>query len=367
MPATFDLDYHNHMIPTKEASPRNLNTNRGLASLKKALATNGLELFGWVPTGLDPQFQAFQSWIKDHKHAGMKFLERNTDLRQNPERLFKGSKTILVVGLNYYLGDKLKSSKPGIAQYARFKDYHKTIRRRCEMAMKVWEVPYRVVVDSAPILERSTAARTGMGFIGKNTMFIHPHKGSFFLLGAILTTAELPIYDPSLTPIKSQERSQNGGCGTCRRCVVYCPTGALAGDYTLDARKCLAYYSIEHRGPVPKEFWKHFDKYWFGCDICQLACPYNRKATITTENQRFSPNLLDLYEVATMDQAYYEKVFGGTPMTRAKIYGLQRNALIAMFVTGHNKVEQAIEFHKDNNDLGVRKTIEQYLVESSKS
>ena len=132
-----------------------------------------------------------------------------------------------------------------------------------------------------------------------------------------------------------------GGCGTCKRCQVHCPTDALSNDFELDANLCLSYWSIESRSTVPEKFWKWFDKFYFGCDICQLVCPYNRGDIPHAKEEWVKlKNELDLFEVATMDQKFYEQTFGGSPMTRAKIQGLRRNALIAMTVSGDSRLEK---------------------------
>jgi len=203
------------------------------------------------------------------------------------------------------------------------------------------ELEARVVVDSAPILERALAARTRRGFIGKNTCFIHPEKGSFFLLAEILLTLPLPADQPARVDV--QHRGPDGGCGSCKRCQVHCPTGALNEAYQLDAKRCLSYWTIEHRGPVPEEFWPYLADYLFGCDICQLVCPYNRGAVVTSRTDLVRlGDLPSLLAIVTMDQASYVRWFGGTPMTRAKREGLQRNALIAMVVTNDGRLEEAL-------------------------
>jgi epoxyqueuosine reductase len=207
---------------------------------------------------------------------------------------------------------------------------------------KLYGGSYRVVVDSAPVLERALAARAQHGFIGKNTCFISANHGSFFLLAEILFSASLP--DEVGNAVDPSKRSNDGGCGTCKRCQVNCPTGALDSDYRLDANRCISYWTIEHRGVVPTAIWPWFKHYYFGCDICQLACPYNRKAThsshVSELKLKEQPPLAD---IATMDQNFYEATFGGTPMTRAKREGLMRNALIAMAVTNDPKLSGVLK------------------------
>ena len=132
----------------------------------------------------------------------------------------------------------------------------------------------KIAVDSVPIFERAIAAKTEFGFIGKNTCYIHPKKGSFFLLGEIIL--DEVIKQDSKLAVETTKRTDLGGCGSCKRCQVHCPTGALDKEYELDANLCLSYWSIESRGIIPEKFWPWFSKFYFGCDICQLVCPYNR-------------------------------------------------------------------------------------------
>lgn len=318
--------------------------------VETAIFEAGLHMVGIIPLrGDDKSFNSFQQWLSEGKHAGMEYMTRHLTIRKNPASLEAGMVSTVIFALGYYQGDKLRNSSPRIAQYARFTDYHKLMKRMGEKALKRImaahspELRGRVTVDSAPLLERSLAVKTGGGFIGKNTCFIFPKRGSFFLLGELHLNGIVTKYSQERS-VNPDIRSADGGCGTCKRCQVNCPTGALNEDYVLDANKCLSYWTIEHRGLVPKKFWRWFDRYWFGCDICQLACPYNRGAENRSDSLPLKSKLksLDLYQVATMDQSFYEQVFGGSPMTRAKKAGLQRNALIALFVTESPHLEKAI-------------------------
>lgn len=362
--------------------------------IRQIVARHNLELWGVVKLDAEPTYPAFKTWIGDQKHAGMAYLERHQHCRSDPRELLLGAKSAIILGANYDLGDRYNSekNKPRIAQYARQKDYHKVLRRRGEL---IWNeilaelgnlgeghagaLPKgRVVVDSAPILERALASRTGSGFIGKNTMFIHPEKGSFYLLSEIITTAEIAneeqvaISQEGL-PTLQQPRTEKGGCGSCRRCQVHCPTGALHTDYSLDANLCLSYWTIEHRGPLPEHVWPWLADYVFGCDICQLVCPYNRGSRTTpdvapmgvptglaSDTQSSSPGKkpmgsfaaeADLPFLARMTQEDYVRVFGGTPMTRAKRGGLMRNALVAMYVIGHTSLDAVLSEYGARIDL----------------
>lgn len=327
------------------------------ADLQNLAAQHQLELLGLVALpSSEPSYAAFSQWLAEGKHAGMSYLEQHQHCRREPGQLFPLAKTAIILGFSYYQGDTLNSIRTAsntqpaqaqIAQYARLKDYHKHFRQSCE---RFWQElqhlagggSARICVDTAPLLERALAARSAKGFIGKNTLYIHPQKGSFFLLAEVLTSLELPLDQPP-PPEPSKRHPERGGCGSCKRCQVHCPTGALNADYSIDARKCLAYYTIEHRGVIPLPYWRALRLYIFGCDLCQLACPYNRHATVrafAAHERAALPE--DLFAIATMSQTQYEAWFGGTPLTRAKISGLKRNALIALVVSQDPRLEEAL-------------------------
>lgn len=342
-----------------------------------ALEKQGLILLGIVDLDVRNDFEKFSEWLDNGLHSGMTFLERNLHCREQPELLLPGAQSAIVFALNYYRGDQrlahpadgeakdLPQKNPGVAQYARTRDYHKTMRMAGErawqqIANEILHVPHdngRVLVDSAPLLERALAAKTQRGFVGKNTCYIHPVHGSFLLLAEVLCKTALPL--DHKVPINPEQRSESGGCGSCKRCQVACPTNALGADYVLDARKCLSYWTIEHRGAVPEEFWPHFATFYFGCDICQSVCPYNRGAQIAHGSKEME--LPSLFATATMNQRDYETWFGGTPMTRAKRDGLQRNALIAMTVRRDPELLRALETESCTSSPMLRQTVEQIL------
>jgi len=336
-------------------------------SFEKMFSDQGLIFLGVVDLENQDSFTKFQAWLKEGKHAGMAYLEKYLHCRQYPKELLANAKTSLVYAFNYNLGDRgIEPDKPRAAQYARFKDYHKVLRTKGEKVLELiaerfgdQEFVGRVMVDTAPLLERSFAAKTHQGFIGKNTMYIHPTRGSFLLLGEIFLSLDLNSDEKEI--INPEKRVPGiGGCGSCTRCQSFCPTGALDSAYKLDSNKCLSYWSIEHRGIVPVKFWPWFKKYYFGCDICQLVCPYNRGVAETNFKDHVRPiDSLDLNDIACMDQSFYEVNFGGTPMTRAKIEGLRRNALIAMVVTNHPNLASALDLADSSEFLVLRETVKQ--------
>ncbi len=311
-----------------------------LEALKQAFSGQDLILLGatapaYAVGGL-PAFERFTKWLGDGKHADMAWLEQYPDVRANPEKVLPGTRTVLLFALPYF--HELDETKPMAARYAQFADYHKLLKVRAEAAMVEWRAgytepfEYRITVDTAPVLERALAATSSQTFVGKNTCLIHEEHGSFLLLGEIFLTAEVPL---TTSPEYDSTKRQDGkGCGPCTSCQTVCPTGALDEDYRIDAAKCLAYWTIEHRGTIPLEYWPWLKDYWYGCDLCQTACPYNGRATAARLPASIPLRTMPpLDRVAMMSQGEYEQFFGGTPMTRAKRAGLQRNALIALAVT----------------------------------
>lgn len=327
--------------------------------LQKLCQAQGLLLLGLVDLGPEPRYQFFAEWLSQGLHAGMHFLENNKQLREDPRGLLPRSAQALVFALPYGQGDKLNAARRGlyrVAQYARLRDYHKSMKQKAVRVLASLREQYpglegRVTVDSAPLLERALAARTMRGFIGKNTCYIHPEHGSLILIGEILLNQAIALSDAA-AGVDPWQRTEDGGCGSCRRCQVNCPTGALDEAYRLDARRCIAYWTIEHRGVIPFEFWPYLPMYIFGCDLCQLACPYNRVAALTMEASRQDLVNPDLFELATMSQQRYEAWIGGTPLTRAKREGLRRNALIALAVTQDKRLAAACaEVTKDDPEV----------------
>ncbi len=301
-------------------------------ALTLAFETEGLTLLGIVSPTIGEDGDRFQYWLDGKEPWLLNYMEKYTEIRKEPVQIFPGTKSVMVFGLHYQQQDTLKSHG-SVAQYARFSDYHKLLKIKAERAMKTVGLfeESRVFVDSAPVLERALAKKIPKGFIGKNTCFIHEEEGSFFLLGEGFCRAAFPI---------EEKEGEKDLWGECTACQTVCPTGALSKGYVLDSKLCLAYWTIEHRGAIPKEFWPYLEKYYFGCDLCQLACPFNsRKAPARNLPLREFP---DLFTVATMREKEYSSYFGGTPMTRAKRGGLQRNALIAMYVSGHPRLSEAM-------------------------
>ena len=342
-----------------------MNQSKIRENLESWFSTKGFIFLGIVDLDVRKDFLKFKQWLASGNQGSMEYLANHLELRENPAALIDKARSAVIFGFPYYQ-DKEKTLDEGhgrIAQYARLKDYHKFMKLHAQHIIdKITEDfpndSFKIAVDSTPILERALAKKTSRGFIGKNTCYIHPNYGSFLLLGEIITSIQLDADTPAnITP---EMRTDEGGCGSCKRCQVHCPTGALDQDYQLNANKCISYWTIENRDIIPKEFWPWLKDYVFGCDLCQLVCPYNRKISpIQTRDLQKSPASVDLYGLATISQEDYEKRFGGTPITRAKRYGLRRNALVAMYVNNDKRLLKAISAVKLDSHPVLEKTIDQ--------
>ncbi len=283
----------------------------------------GFDLVAVGPAGPPDHAAAFEDWLDAGHAGGMAYLERGRDKRLDPGRVLTGARSVIACALGYLQGAGA-GDRPGVARYAWGEDYHAVMELRLRtLADTVGRLApgsvARTYVDTGPLLERDLAARAGLGWIGKNTMLLHPDLGSFFFIGTVLTTAEL-AFD---APLPDR-------CGSCTRCLDACPTTAFVEPYVLDARRCVAYLTIEHRGPVPVELRSGVGTWTFGCDVCQDVCPWNRRAPATGEAAFQARALPQLAELLLMDEAAYRERLRGSPLKRARREGLARNAAVAL-------------------------------------
>jgi epoxyqueuosine reductase len=291
---------------------------------EKALAL-GFEAVGFARAEkMDPESYRLEQWLQKGFHGEMKWMENHFELRTDPTKLVPGAKTVIVLAYNYY--NEATASDPDapkIARYAYGADYHKVLRKKLKQLLQ-WlraqagEVQGRCFVDSGPVLERDWAARSGIAWSGKNTLSIHPKRGSWFFLSEIVI--DLPMeYD---APMKDY-------CGTCTRCIDACPTDAISPrGYLLDASRCISYLTIELRNEIPEEFKGKMANYAFGCDICQEVCPWNRFAKKHTEPAfEPDPTMLSMPQKdwEEITEEVFEKLLGHTPVKRTKLQGLRRN------------------------------------------
>ena len=276
---------------------------------------------------------SFKAWIKNKFHGEMEYMERHQELRLHPERLLLGTIRVITVRMDYKIIKensllfKENKNMAYISHYARGRDYHKLIRKRLEtLARKITAKTdrhgYRAFTDSAPILERALAEKSGIGWIGKNTMLINKNAGSWFFLGELFTNIPLPIDEPT-----------TANCGSCSACIEACPTNAFIGPNLLDATRCISYLTIESRGAIPEKFRNAIGNRIFGCDDCQLVCPWNKFSKPTAEED-FSPRhnldnikLIELFSWSK--QEFYENT-KGSPIRRIGYDCWKRNIAIAL-------------------------------------
>ena len=316
----------------------------------------GFDLVGIAPAQSPPHAESFLHWLAQGYAGAMEYLQRTANLRVNPAELLPDARSAVVVGLNYAPAE-LPDTDYRIARYALGDDYHQVIRAKLETLLSAIravapETQGRACVDSAPVLERDLAWLAGLGWYGKNTCLINTHRGSYFFLGVLLLTLELEYDAPA-----------EGGCGTCRLCLDACPTGALTEPYTLDARKCISYLTIELRDSIPESYRAPMGEWLFGCDICQEVCPFNRPRAHQplraqpTQEPRLKPRPLPrLHDILTMDESQFADRFRSSAIKRAKWRGLIRNALIVAGNKGDPTLRPLIERYCQHHDPVLRET-----------
>jgi epoxyqueuosine reductase len=324
--------------------------------IKQCAQDAGFELCGIAPVRDFGELRAFPAWISDGKHGEMKYMETRDsagDLkRASLARVAPWARSVVVCAINYNTAHPYSTQPPPqstsrgwISRYAWAReDYHEAVLRRLKKMetelpallystgnaqLTAGNLHLRSYVDTGPLVERVYAKYAGVGWIGKNTCLINQQLGSWLFLGVILTSLELKADLPA------PDR-----CGTCTRCITACPTQAITAPGVLDARLCISYLTIEKRGEIPEQLREGMGRHVFGCDICQDVCPWNRKAPATSAAE-FQPRegLVNpaLDWLAEMKQEEFQSAFRGSPVKRAKLSGLRRNAVIAMANSGDQK------------------------------
>jgi epoxyqueuosine reductase len=325
----------------------------------------GFKMSGIVRADRFPELERSEEWLARGYAGEMKYLE---DARRgDPQKAMPGARSVIVCALNYNTEYPRTSQAPAlldgeegdaeprgwISRYAWGDDYHELLRAKLEDLLaglrKQHAEPFeaRVYADTGPLNERVLAKHAGLGWLGKNTLLLNERIGSFFFLGVILTTLDL---QPSLG---SADVPPADRCGSCRKCIEACPTGALVDAYVMDARRCISYLTIELRGAIPEELREAMGQHVFGCDICQDVCPWNRNAPVTQamefQPRRYGNNAERTVEkdsgeslfqprlewLASISEQEFREMFAGSPIKRTKWTGLMRNACIAL---GNSKV-----------------------------
>jgi epoxyqueuosine reductase len=276
----------------------------------------------------------FSEWLKSGCAGEMNYLHRNLEKRIDPTKLLENAKSVICVGLNYN-PTKHKPAPTGttapmgrVANYAQYEDYHPFIKKRLRKLTEFISFAagkhykFKICVDSIPFAERALAARAGLGFIGKNHMLINPQLGPQIFLGEIITTLKLPTDEPI-----------TNNCSNCDKCIRACPTGALMPNGQFDAKMCISYLTIEHKGQIPRDLAEKTGDRLFGCDDCVLACPYQEDAPVCTNKQfKFYRNRakLDLDRIFNLTEQDFDADFANSPIKRLGLERLKRNAQICL-------------------------------------
>jgi epoxyqueuosine reductase len=296
--------------------------------LKRRAAALQFTVTGVTSLDRNPHASELDRWLADGHAGTMTYLDRQAEKRKDPRRIFPGARSAVVTLTNYFHG--APEHGPGarharVAQYAWSADYHDVLGERLEQlaaAIRLLEpgCKTRCYVDAGPVPERELAQLAGLGWIGKNMMLIHPDIGSFTFIGVVLTDADLEP-DP---PFEADR------CGTCTRCLDACPTQAFVGPRDLDARACISYLTIEHRGAWSERERAQVGDWVFGCDVCQDVCPWNVSFARETADPGFAVRahvaVPDVQALATMSDAEFDERYAGTPFTRPGARGMRRNA-----------------------------------------
>lgn len=298
----------------------------------------GFAQIGFSDIHLNHHFAHYQDWLNKGYHADMHYMQTNQNLRAHPNELMAGTQVVITARMNYLPPDAQFAknlSHPEqayISRYALGRDYHKLMRKRlAQLAERIQHhigpYDYRAFVDSAPVLERALAEKSGQGWIGKNTLLINPKAGSWFFLGEIFTTLPAQLLEAA------PNTAQNNQCGVCQACLQICPTQAIVAPYQLDARRCISYLTIENKGAIPLEFRAAIGNRIYGCDDCQLVCPWNRYSSLTTELdfQRRAvfknASLLSLYQ---WDEQQFLNATEGSAIRRIGYQSWRRNLAVAL-------------------------------------
>ncbi len=292
-----------------------------LTELRKKSEALGFHNLGIIEVPLKLRRDYYNEWIRNGHQGTMDWMERNNDRRLNPERLLPEAKTILVFAMNYYQPDPKRGYR--VAKYALGKDYHpliyKRLKKLCRFLKENCGSDQRPYVDTGPILEKPVAEAAGLGWQGKSTILVEKHRGTWSFLGTIVTTEAFV----------SLEKGKDH-CGTCTQCIDSCPTKAITAPYQLDASKCIAYLTIEHKGSIPHQYRQAIGNRIFGCDTCLDVCPWNKWAEITREGHFQALDLPNLSDILDWDEKTFNKYLSGSPMKRLKLNRLKRNAALVL-------------------------------------
>lgn len=303
----------------------------------------GFDRCGFARAGRSRDADRLTAWLAAGRDAGLAYMREAPERRADPRRVVPGCRSVVVLTLNHHTPDApRRAALPAeVARYARGRDYHRVaavLLRKLKATMHEVSGPgheHRWYVDDGPVLERAWAVEAGIGFPGRNACTIDPARGSWFLLAVVLTTLELRPDAPV-----------SESCGTCTACVPACPTGAIVGPGQIDARRCISFWTIEHRGPIPAEMRRAIGTRVFGCDDCQTACPWNRFARPTSVADLRPREMFadpDLSVLAGLSRDEFDRRTEGSPVRRVGYDGFLRNVAIALGNTGDERARPHLE------------------------
>ena len=303
-----------------------MNAKRDHTSVvKQTAASLGFDFCGIARAEmLGDDARRLEQWLKSGMQGAMKYMENHFEMRVDPQKLVPGAKSVITLLLNYFPSQTQNVGTPRISKYAYSRDYHEVIKTKLKsffqvLREKIGEIQGRGFVDSAPVLERTWAQKSGLGWIGKNGNLITKQSGSFFFIATMITDIELEYDDPFARDY----------CGSCTRCIDACPTNAILPNKVVDGSRCISYFTIELKDMlIPPQMKGKFDNWMFGCDVCQDVCPWNRfsKPTKEIELQPLHQVLnftLDDWE--NLSEESFKKIFENSPLKRAKYSGIKRN------------------------------------------
>jgi epoxyqueuosine reductase len=297
------------------------------ATIERIALRLGFSLVGFSSAEqLTEEISRLKTWLADGFQSGMAYMERNLEKREDVRKILPEAKSVITLGMNYYTSHRYSGAKEmgKISRYAWGKDYHlimwekleELITELRELEPDLTAISY---VDTGPVMDKAWAIRSGIGWMGKNANIINREMGSWFFIGNILTNKEF-AYGTTIGDF----------CGSCRACLDACPTDAFAAPYVVDANKCISYLTIENKGEIPEQYVGKFDGWLFGCDVCQDVCPWNKKYSVVTGIREFEPiggkPEFAPADVLSMGKAEFDGQFAESPIKRAKLSGLQRNA-----------------------------------------
>lgn len=338
----------------KEISERELTS---LVLEIKSFAKNlGFNQVGISDIDLKNHEQYLDAWLENNYQGDMDYMKRHGTKRSRPEELIEGTKKVISVSMDYlhkdYKGMELieNKDKAFISGYALGRDYHKVMKKKLQKLVDFIKLKVsseaRVFVDSAPVLEKALAEKSGLGWIGKNTLLLNKQRGSFFFLGEIYTNLNLPI----------DAAEEINHCGSCKACIDICPTKAIVGPKQLDARKCISYLTIEYKGSIDVKLRPMMGNRVFGCDDCQLVCPWNKFAQFTEEEDfkpRHNLNNSSLSELFKWTKEEFQKKTNGSPIRRAGYESWSRNIAIALGNADTNKEVYESLVSRKNDSSGI--------------